>query len=112
MAPMTGMGSLVRVPLPPPEGREVLEDDLQLRKVGAQRDQLLLDETGFAVEHVDLGVGHFAVHQQRQPAALQRLERRVDPPQVGDPGIAVGGRAGRIELCRRPGAARWGWPPR
>jgi hypothetical protein len=34
-------------------------------KVAAQRDELLLDEHGLAVEQVDVAAGHFAVHQQQ-----------------------------------------------
>ena len=44
-------------------GRDVLEHDLQLGEVLAQRAQDAVDEDGLAVEQVDVGVGHLAVHQ-------------------------------------------------
>ena len=37
----------------------------------------LVDEHAFAIEHVDLGRGDFAVNQQRQRMLLHRFERRV-----------------------------------
>jgi hypothetical protein len=47
-------------------GRDVLEHDLQLGEVAAQRNHHAVDEHGLAVEQVDVGVGHLAVHQQQQ----------------------------------------------
>ena len=70
------------------------------REVAPQRDQHAVDEHRLAVEQVDLGIGHLAVHQQQQAVALHRFERRVGLAHVGHAGIAVGGRAGRVELDR------------
>src|SRR2546427_3730825 len=41
-------------------------DDLEFGEVAAQRDQVLVDEGGLAVEQVDVAAGDFAVHQQQQ----------------------------------------------
>ena len=81
-------------------GRDVLEHDLELGEVAAQRAQDAVDEDGLAVEQVDLGVGHLAVHQQQQARALHGLQRPVGLAHVGHAGIAVGGGTGRVELER------------
>jgi hypothetical protein len=78
--------------------RHVFHDDLQLGEVAAQRNELLVDEDGFAVEQVDFGGGDLAVHQQQHASTLHGLKRLVCLAQVGHAGIAVGGRAGRVEL--------------
>jgi hypothetical protein len=70
------------------------------REVAPQRLHHAVDEHRLAVEHVDLGVGHLAVHQQQQAVALHRLQRGVGLADVGDAGVAVGGGAGRVELER------------
>lgn len=46
-------------------GGDVLEDDLQLRELLADRFHHLLDKARLAVEDIDGRVGHFAVDQQR-----------------------------------------------
>jgi hypothetical protein len=79
---------------------DVLQHDLQPREIAAQRDQLGVDEHGLAVEQVDVGRGHLAVHQQQQAFFLHGLQRLVGLAHVGDAGIAVGGGAGRVELER------------
>ena len=80
---------------------DVLEHDLQSRKAAPQTDQVALDEDRLAVEHVDLGIGHLAVHQQDHALALGRLQHPGDLPEIGDAGVAVGGGARGIELDRR-----------
>lgn len=77
----------------------MLEDDLEFGEVAAQRDQVLVNEGGLAVEQVDVAAGDLAVHQQQQAFALHGFERRVDLAQVGDAVVAVGGGAGRVELA-------------
>jgi hypothetical protein len=47
---------------------DVLEHHLQRREVAPQRLHHAVDEHRLAVEQVDLGVGHLAVHQQQQAA--------------------------------------------
>jgi hypothetical protein len=61
----------------------VLHHDLQAGKVAAQRDQLLLDEHRLAVEQVDVGAGHLAVHQQQQAFALHGFQRGAGLADVG-----------------------------
>jgi hypothetical protein len=69
-------------------------------KVAPQRLHHALDEHRLAVEDVDLGVGHLAMHQQQQALALHRVQRAVGLADVGDAGVAVGGGAGRVQLER------------
>ena len=80
--------------------RDVLEHDLEFRKIASQRNQLGVDEHRLAVEQVDVGRSHFAVHQQHQPIALHRLQRRISLADVRDTGIAVGGGASWVQLHR------------
>ncbi|MCY1274369.1 hypothetical protein D9M70_229910 [compost metagenome] len=79
-------------------GGDVLEHHFQLRHVAAQRRHHLLDEDGLAVEDIDGGVGHLAVHQQRQPFALHRFQRAIAAADIGHAGIAVGGGPRRVQL--------------
>ena len=81
-------------------GGDVLEDDAQRREVAAQRLEHPVDEHRLAVEDVDVGIGHLAVHQQRHADPLHRLEGGAGLRDVGDPGVGVGGGAGRVELDR------------
>ena len=86
---------------------DVLEHDLQPGEVAPQRLQHAVDEHRLAVEQVDVGIGDLAMHQQQQAFALHRLQRGVGLADVGDAGIAVGRRAGRVQLDaprRRPRA--------
>ncbi len=57
-------------------GRDVLEHDLQLRKIAPHRNQHLVDEYSFAIEHIDLRAGDFAVDQQRHSDALHLAPAR------------------------------------
>ena len=77
---------------------DVLEDDFELGKIAAQRDQLLVDEHRFAVKQIDVGRSDFAVHQQEQPGTLHGFQGAVGLAQIGDARIAVGGGPGGIEL--------------
>jgi hypothetical protein len=54
---------------------DVLQHQAQPRKALQQRRQHALDEDPLAVEDVDLGVGHLAVHQQRQAVCLHARQR-------------------------------------
>ncbi len=80
-------------------GGDVLEDDLQLGKIAAQRDELLLDEDGLAVKQVDVAAGHFAMHQQQHAGLLHGFQGLVGFAQVGHARIAVGGGTGGVELA-------------
>jgi hypothetical protein len=77
-------------------GGDVFEHHAQLRHVLQQRLQHALDEHRLAVEHIHRRIGHFAVHQERHAAALHCFERGISLAQVGDAGVGIGGRAGRI----------------
>ena len=77
---------------------DVLEHHLQRRKVVAQGLHDLVDEHGFAIEDIHVGVGHFTVHQQQEARSLHGLQGLVGLADVGDAGRAVGGGAGRVEL--------------
>ena len=87
-------------------GGDVLEDDPQPGHAAAQRLEDPVDEDRLAVEHVDLLIDHLAVHQQRQPDPLHRLQYRIDPLDRADAGVRVRGGAGRIELDAVDDAAR------
>ena len=76
----------------------MLKHDFQLRKIAAQRNQLGVNEHGLAVEQVDIGAGHLAMHQQQQARLLHGLQRLVGFAQVGHAGIAVGGGTRGVEL--------------
>ena len=43
-----------------------------------------VDEHRFAVEHIDVGVGHLAMDAQHHADPLHPLERRMDIADVGD----------------------------
>ena len=53
-------------------GGDVLEDDLQAGQIADQRREDAVDEHGFAVEDVDVGIGHLAMDQQRHADRLHR----------------------------------------
>ena len=55
-------------------GGDVFQHDFQLRKVTAQRRQVLVDEHGLAVEHINLGISHFAMNQQGHAQVLHGFE--------------------------------------
>jgi hypothetical protein len=79
-----------------------------------QPRQMALDEHRLAIEHVDLGVDHFAVQQERHADFLHRRDRLVGLGELGDAGIGIGGRAGRVILHRvheAAFAARGGFRP-
>ena len=78
--------------------RHVLHDELEVRELGHEGAESALDEDGFAVEDVDVGVDHFPVHQQRQSALLHGLQRRVQFGNVSHPARGVGRGAGGVEL--------------
>ena len=79
-------------------GRDVFHDHLQLRETLGQRRQHGVDEHLLAVEKVDRRIGHFAVHQQRQADALHLGQRGVGLGDVGQAGVGIGRRPGRVEL--------------
>ena len=54
-------------------GGDVFEHNLEFRKITAQRNQLRLNEGGFAVKQIDVAAGHFAMHQQQHAHLLHRL---------------------------------------
>ena len=68
-------------------------------KSRSQAGKDAIDEHGLAIEHVDVGIGDLAMHEQRHADALHRLERRMEGPDVGDALRAVGGGMGGVELA-------------
>ena len=68
------------------------------RKALDQRREHRVDEVRFAIEHIDVGLRRFAVHQQRHADLLHARENAVHVLDVGDAGIRMRGGAGRIEL--------------
>ncbi len=82
-------------------GRDVLEHHPETGKAIHQRFQHAIDEGALAVEDVDLGIGQLAVHQKGYVVFLHGGEHGFDPVDRADPGIRVGGGAGRVELDRR-----------
>ena len=65
-------------------GRDVFEHHFERRKIPDHVAQDLVNEHRFAVEDVDMRVGHFAMHQQRHADALHRLQHRIDIRNIGD----------------------------
>ncbi len=84
--------------------RHVLHDDLQSLMPLQQRQQGLLHEYGFAIKHVDGGIGRLAVDQHRHPDALHALQHGCDAGNIGDAMVGIGGGARGIELGRDPHA--------
>ena len=54
-------------------GGDVFEHNFEFRKITAQRNQLRLNEGGFAVKQIDVAAGHFTMHQQQHAHLLHRL---------------------------------------
>ena len=71
--------------------------DDKLREVAANAFQLVIDETFFAIEHVDVA-GCFAVNLQHQSVLLHRFENAIEFVQVGHSGVRIGGGAGRVKF--------------
>lgn len=78
--------------------RNVFEHDAQPRMAPEQRSENPVEKDLLPIEDVHLGKGHFAMHQQRQIHVLHRLERPSTAGEIGDAGIRVGRRAGRVIL--------------
>ena len=76
----------------------MLEDDFEFGEIAAQRDELLLDERGLAVEQVDVAAGDLAMHQKQHAGFLHGFEGGVGLAQVGHASVAVGGGTGGVEL--------------
>ena len=81
-------------------GGDVFEDDVELRKVAAQRHEVLVDEHRFAVKQINLRIGHFTVYQQRHANTLHGFKGFMCVAQIGDTCAAVGGGTGGIQLHR------------
>ena len=77
---------------------DVLQHYLEIAEARNHRAEDLFDEGLLAVEDVDVRVGGFAVHQQRQAELLHLLQRVEAARQARGPRFGVGGRARRIEL--------------
>ena len=64
-------------------GRDMLDDHLQAGMVPQQRQQALLHEHGFAIEHVDGRIGRLAVDQHGHADPLHPLEHRTQSLDIG-----------------------------
>ena len=78
----------------------MFKNNLEFRKIAPQRNQLGIYKHRLAIKQIDLGCGHLAMHQQQQAFALHRFQRPVGFADIADTGVAIGGRAGRVELER------------
>ena len=78
--------------------RDVLHDHLEFREALSQWQQHGVDEDFFTVEKVDFRIRHLAMHQQRQADALHFGQRVVGFPDIGQTGVGIGRRPGRVEL--------------
>ena len=77
---------------------DVFEHHFQLGQVANQRGQGALDEHGLAVENIDMGVGHFAMDQQRHPDLRHAFQHAANVGNRGHPVGRPGGGMGGIEL--------------
>ena len=64
--------------------RDVLKDDLEFRISFAQRLHYAVDKARLAIENIDVGVGHFAMNQQRHADLLHALQHAADGGDVGN----------------------------
>ena len=78
--------------------RDVLEHDFQSRETFCDAYQHAVDEDAFAVEYVDLGIGHLTVNLEDQSAFLHGGQRRKDVLDVRDACIGMSRCARGIEL--------------
>jgi hypothetical protein len=81
-------------------GGDVLQHDLQCRKVAHDRAQQSLDEDALAIEDVDVRIGDFSVQRQHDTLLLHRRERGIDALERRDPRVRVRRRAGGVVLDR------------
>jgi hypothetical protein len=80
-------------------GGDVLEHHAQSRVPRDRGREHLGDETGFAVEHVDVMSRDLAVHQQWHAELAHARQHGIDVADVRDARIRIGGRTRRIELA-------------
>ena len=81
-------------------GGDVFHHHLELGKALGQREQHGIDEDLLAIEQVDRRIGDFAMHQQRQADALHLGQRVVSLGNVGQTGVGIGRRPGRVKFDR------------
>ena len=81
-------------------GRDVFKNDAQPGAAPQQGLHHRIDEDALPVENVDRRIGHLAMHQQRHATPLHFRQRRITLGEIGNTGIGIGGRPGRIELDR------------
>ncbi len=87
---------------------DVLEHDLERRKIAHDARELAIDEHPLAIEHVHVGVGNLAVQLQRDAVALHCVEHAMHARQVGDAGIGIGGGTRGVVLHAGDEARRFG----
>ena len=86
----------------------MLEHDAQLREALNKLREHRFDEARFAVEDINGGLRHLAVHLQDDIEFAHAREYRLDAFDVVHPRVGVRRRACRIELAAPYGAARLG----
>ena len=77
---------------------DVFEHDFQIRHLRQNGFHHALDESGFAVEDVDVGIGYFAVNQKAHVLHSDFVQHGQQFEQIGYAGIRVGGGARRIKF--------------
>jgi hypothetical protein len=80
--------------------RDVLENDTKPRKVADDLPQVAVDKNLFAVEDIDIGIGHFAVERQHDAMFFHRRQRRIHVLHRRHTGIGMRRRARRVILDR------------
>ena len=78
----------------------MLQHDLQAREIAHQGFQHALDEHRLAVEHVDIGIGHLAMDEERHAEFFHPRQHRAALGEVAHARGGVGGGVGGIELHR------------
>src|SRR5439155_13518645 len=76
--------------------RDVLQNDLERREITHDPGKHTRDEYPLTVEYIDIGVGDFAMNEQREPMLLHGSERVVCAGHLSDPRLRVRRRASRI----------------
>ena len=76
----------------------MLENDTQLWKAGADIGQAFIDKDFLTIEDVDLDSGGFTMYLQDKPMFLHCLEYGTEFGQVGNPCVGVSGCAGVLKF--------------
>ena len=77
----------------------MLKHDLEAGEIAHDLAQDAVDEHGLAVKNIDVGLGYFAVQQERHADLLHRRKHRIELPKVRYAVAGIGGGVSRIELA-------------